>query len=170
MANEPAKPEAQEPEHTPGRVEVLEGSAGMVYTVGSPYGHGPMHIADMRGWGHLTGQGACRFTAEKAAAIQDANARRWAASWNALLDLKTSDVEAGVVGDLVEAAKALLKYAERNECHHEETHRGGFIWTFCDGCGQRWADDRGGFQPYEEPAEFEAARAVLARLGEGGGR
>lgn len=65
-----------------------------------------------------------------------------------------------------EALKALLKYAERNECHHEETHRAGFIWTICDSCGGQWADDRGGFQPYEEPAEFEAARAALSEKGE----
>lgn len=41
----------------------------------NPYGHGDMHVADPRGWVHLTGQGSCAFSPEKAAAIQDANGR-----------------------------------------------------------------------------------------------
>lgn len=40
----------------------------------NPYGHGLMHIADVRGWGHLTGVGACNLSPEKAAEIQDATA------------------------------------------------------------------------------------------------
>lgn len=69
--------------------------------------------------------------------------------------------EAGRSGER-EALKNLLAYAERNECAHEETHRGGAIWTICDSCGEKWADDRGGFIPYCEPVEFTQARAALS--------
>lgn len=55
----------------------------------------------------------------------------------------------------------LVSYAERNECHHENTHRGGIIWTICDDCGGMWADDKGGLKPYCEPAEITNARAAL---------
>ncbi len=61
-------------EHTKGPWTVLGGSGGMVYTVGSPYGKGAMHVADARGWGHLTGRGACAMDDGRAARIQDANA------------------------------------------------------------------------------------------------
>lgn len=50
----------------------------------------------------------------------------------------------------------------RNVCFHETTHRGGFIWTICDDCGQKWADDRGGFKPFKAPSEIEEAEALLA--------
>ena len=62
---------------------------------------------------------------------------------------------------LRDALKNLLSYAERNECQHESTHRGGTIWTICDDCGAKWADDEGGFKPYCEPVEITAARQAL---------
>ena len=62
---------------------------------------------------------------------------------------------------LRDALKNLLSYAERNECHHENTHRGGIIWTICDDGGAKWADDQGGFKPYCEPVEITAARQAL---------
>jgi ribosomal protein L37AE/L43A len=61
-----------------------------------------------------------------------------------------------------EALANLVRYVERNECQHESTHRGGSIWTICDDCGRKWADDRGGFKPYEPAPELEAARAALS--------
>lgn len=61
-----------------------------------------------------------------------------------------------------EALANLLRFAERNTCTHESTHRGGAIWTICDSCGAKWADDEGGFPGFEEPTEFEAAREALA--------
>lgn len=64
--------------------------------------------------------------------------------------------------DLREALSALLKYAEINECQHDETHRGGVIWTICDGCGRKWADDRNPFKGYQEPAAITNARAAIA--------
>ena len=66
---------------------------------------------------------------------------------------------------LRDALKNLLSYAERNECHHENTHRGGIIWTICNDCGGKWADDQGGLKPYCEPVEITAARQALGDNG-----
>lgn len=60
------------------------------------------------------------------------------------------------------ALSGLLAYAERNECQHDETYRGGVLWTICSGCGAKWADDEGGFQPYREPTAITQARAALS--------
>ena len=66
--------------HTPGPWEVLEGT-DMIFTVGSPYGNGPMHVADVRGWGHMTGRGGgLAWSDDKALAVQLANARLIAAA------------------------------------------------------------------------------------------
>jgi ribosomal protein L37AE/L43A len=62
---------------------------------------------------------------------------------------------------LIEGLEATLREYDRNTCTHEETHRGGAIWTICDWCGAKWADDRGGFEPYVEPAKITAARDAL---------
>lgn len=63
---------------------------------------------------------------------------------------------------ILAALKGLLRYAEINTCQHDETHRGGAIWTICDQCGRKWADDEGGFQPYVEPKEITEAHAAIA--------
>ena len=62
---------------------------------------------------------------------------------------------------LREALKRLLDHSERNTCQHEETHRGGFLWEICDGCGAKWADDMGGKTEWKDPPEWVAARAAL---------
>jgi ribosomal protein L37AE/L43A len=62
---------------------------------------------------------------------------------------------------LREALEALLNHCGRNTCMHESTHRGGAIWTICDRCGKRWADDKGGFIPYTDAPAVAAARAAL---------
>ncbi len=66
--------------HTPGPWMVDGFLTTIIWTEGHPYKNGPMRIADVRGWGHLTGAGACRFPEEKAVAIQEANARLIAAA------------------------------------------------------------------------------------------
>jgi len=66
------------------------------------------------------------------------------------------------VAALVEALEKVTRYAERNTCTHEETHRGGFLWEICDSCGAKWADDEGGKPEFTEPTEISAARAALA--------
>jgi len=63
---------------------------------------------------------------------------------------------------MVDALDSLLGYAEEQECRHEETYRDGTLWTICEDCGQKWADDLGGFEPYEEPKAITEARAALA--------
>jgi hypothetical protein len=64
--------------------------------------------------------------------------------------------------DVKAALIALVNHVERETCQHEDTHRGGVIWTICDGCGKKWADDRGGFVPYSDPPALAEAKRVLA--------
>lgn len=68
------------------------------------------------------------------------------------------------VMDTRTALAELLHLFEANTCRHEDTHRGGTIWTICDRCDRKWADDQGGFQPYEDPQEVINARAALASV------
>ncbi|MBN9453297.1 MAG: hypothetical protein J0I42_15215 [Bosea sp.] len=63
-------------------------------------------------------------------------------------------------GGVREALRDLLDHVDRETCVHEETHRGGFIWTICDQCGRKWADDEGGFVPYSDPPAVARARVV----------
>jgi hypothetical protein len=50
------------------------------------------------------------------------------------------------------------KYVERQQCLHEETHRGGAIWEICSMCGCKWADDEGGKPEQLEPKEITHVR------------
>lgn len=63
---------------------------------------------------------------------------------------------------LEEALETLLRFAECQICYHESTHRGGSIWTICDDCGAKWADDEGGKPKFKEPKEIVNARKALA--------
>ena len=63
---------------------------------------------------------------------------------------------------LAEALRAVLNRDERNTCSHEETHRGGVLWTICNSCGAKWADDEGGMPEWQDPPEWEQAREALA--------
>ncbi len=49
-------------------------------------------------------------------------------------------------------------------CEHEDTHRGGSIWTICDQCGKQWADDEGGFKPDPPNQTIEQILAALTAL------
>ena len=69
--------------------------------------------------------------------------------------------------ELVAAVRRLLALHDESVCVHESCTRGGAIWTICDDCGQKWADDEGGFVPYSDPPDVDEARALLRRL-EGG--
>ena len=62
---------------------------------------------------------------------------------------------------LEKTARAALDYFDRNTCQHEDTHRGGFLWTICSDCGKKWADDEGGFVPYSDPPAIANLRAAL---------
>lgn len=63
---------------------------------------------------------------------------------------------------LTELLSDLLSEYDRNICTHENRKRGGLIWTICKDCDKKWADDRGGFKPYSDPAKVAAARAAIA--------
>lgn len=77
----------------------------------------------------------------------------------------SQDHEAAPVAlvEYIAALEGALAEWGRNVCTHEETTRGGLIWTFCSGCGMKWADDEGGFKPYQEPARITYAFDILAR-------
>lgn len=69
----------------------------------------------------------------------------------------------------LDALTAIRNRDDRNTCRHENTHRGGAIWTICDDCDAQWADDRGGMPEWEDPPEWgksdaaiDACRAALA--------
>ena len=64
---------------------------------------------------------------------------------------------------LIVALEEVLNEYDRNVCEHEITHRGGAIWTICDGCGRKWADDEGGFQPHRDPPSIVEARKALSQ-------
>lgn len=69
-------------------------------------------------------------------------------------------------GPVVEALQAMLNRDELNTCQHENTHRGGAIWTICDDCNDKWADDEGGKPKWKDPKEWIAARAALSAITE----
>lgn len=53
--------------------------------------------------------------------------------------------------------KRALDYADSMICPHDNRERGGVIWTICQDCGAKWADDEGGFKPSPWPEMLEAA-------------
>jgi len=67
---------------------------------------------------------------------------------------------------LVTHFRAVLEFAERNTCTHEETHRGGAIWEICSYCGKKWADDEGGkpANAHDLPQVLTDARDFLYSL------
>lgn len=64
-------------------------------------------------------------------------------------------------GEPTAALQELLDHVDRETCRHEDIYRGGAIWTICRDCGRKWADDEGGFQPYEDAPAVAKARAIL---------
>jgi len=66
------------------------------------------------------------------------------------------------MNEVVNALKGLLRHVDINTCLHEETKRGGTIWTICCQCERMWADDEGGFVPRVDAPEVATARRVLA--------
>lgn len=81
----------------------------------------------------------------------------------------SSPVPAPLVPEVVkvalEALEGLLKHVERQTCSHEETYRGGSIWTICSSCGMKWADDEGGMpKSFPTPKAVEKAESALSAL------
>lgn len=66
--------------------------------------------------------------------------------------------------EAIRIAREILKIASRNVCRHEDTHRGGSIWTICDFCGMKWADDRGGFKPSADAALLDQLDEKLCKI------
>jgi hypothetical protein len=60
------------PAHTP--VPWEHDEMGCQIVAPNPYGYGQMLIADIRGYGHLTGRSVCALSDEAASTIMDANA------------------------------------------------------------------------------------------------
>ena len=75
--------------------------------------------------------------------------------WTGLTDAQRAE-------KLAEALQKLLERDRRNTCTHEETHRGGAIWEFCDHCGMKWADDEGGRPEWSDPIEWTISESALA--------
>jgi hypothetical protein len=63
-----------------------------------------------------------------------------------------------------DALAGLLSRDTRNTCQHENTHRGGVLWTICDDCGAKWADDRGGMPAWQDPPEWTRADSAIAAI------
>lgn len=59
------------------------------------------------------------------------------------------------------ALRGLLAHVDATTCTHENTKRGGVIWTICEDCDRKWADDKGGFKPHTDAPAVAAARAAL---------
>jgi hypothetical protein len=78
----------------------------------------------------------------------------------AVLQASSSD-SADQIRKLREALEWCINRIDAEICTHEETYRGGAIWTICRNCDMKWADDRGGFKPYREPKELSAARSAI---------
>lgn len=57
--------------------------------------------------------------------------------------------------------RSLLDHVDRETCTHENLKRGGSIWTICEDCGRKWADDEGGFKPHVDAPAVRAARNYL---------
>lgn len=55
----------------------------------------------------------------------------------------------------------LVDHIEGTICPHESLNRGGSIWTICEDCGMKWADDKGGFHTGEPPTVLTRAHEVL---------
>lgn len=74
------------------------------------------------------------------------------------------------VKELEGALGVLLNWADGQWCPHENTHRGGSIWTICNDCGRKWADDVKPFDPDEdfEPSAIKQAYAAIREGGEHG--
>lgn len=80
--------------HTPGPWECDPNDVTWIRTESEPYGpFGKMHVADLRGWGYLTGVGACGMDPPDAEPIHNANARLIADAPLLLAEVKRLDLE-----------------------------------------------------------------------------
>ena len=66
-----------------------------------------------------------------------------------------------LVREMETALEGMLRFI--NVCDHTNTHREGAIWTKCDDCGKRFADDEGGVTPDSDPPQLAKALAALTK-------
>ena len=64
----------------------------------------------------------------------------------------------------LEGIQVLLLRDQQNTCTHEETYRGGHIWTICRSCHSKWADDEGGMPEWKDPPAWGKAEQVIEAL------
>lgn len=102
------------------------------------------------------------LTPEEEAMVRGCDEQDFASDSEPMRLWATLDAERQKVRVLREALAVTLRHYDRNTCQHDETHRAGAIWTICDQCGRKWADDEGGFEPYADPPGIERARTALA--------
>lgn len=76
--------------------------------------------------------------------------------------IRVGEQQSAEIARLRDVAQGLLNEIDQNTCMHEDTHRAGFIWTICDQCGRKWADDEGGFKQHVDSPIVEAAREALS--------
>ena len=75
----------------------------------------------------------------------------------------TRYIRADIAEGLLRALAGVIGLVENGTCFHAETYRGGLIWTICQDCGAKWADDEGGFNAPKAPIELiEAQEAIRA--------
>jgi hypothetical protein len=125
--------------------------AGKAGGDGGRYGGGGM--SDSRVRFEEWAQGKVSSLHTRMGVYYTADAQRAWEAWSA----RDSEVER-----LREALTKFIAKIDAEACTHEETYRGGAIWTICRGCDMKWADDRGGFRPYQEPEWLTAARSLLS--------
>lgn len=75
---------------------------------------------------------------------------------------KSAEAAEARVKELEAGLLSLLRHVDNETCTHEDTYRGGLIWTICSACGCKWADDRGGFVPHCDAPAVSGARALLS--------
>jgi hypothetical protein len=66
-----------------------------------------------------------------------------------------------LVREMETVLEGMLRFI--NVCDHTNTHREGAIWTKCDDCGKRFADDEGGVTPDSDPPQLAKALAALTK-------
>jgi hypothetical protein len=69
--------------------------------------------------------------------------------------------------DILETLREARLQIESSICYHEETHRGGVLWTICDHCDAMWADDRGGFKKPKMPKTWLKLTQAISQLEKG---
>ena len=99
-------------------------------------------------------QGLCNKCRARGPLVQE-DCQLAADKWNAATAMMASAI--ALVGGLV-------THIEHETCTHEDTHRGGAIWEICNGCGAKWADDRGGKPKFKWPSIVLAARKFLKEV------